>query len=170
MTVSPRSDPAPDPALGPAETARVALEEVCSGRRPDKLEHIYHEGFADHVNDVTYFGHDGARRSIAGYLALFSDLAFRVDDQVTEGDKVASRWTLTGTHRRRRVELHGVVLSRVRDDQIIEDWAFTDRVELLRQLGAWRSVLLVVNQLWLLLPAFTRSPGGRAARRSAHRC
>ncbi|OLT00431.1 hypothetical protein BJF90_35130 [Pseudonocardia sp. CNS-004] len=129
----------------------MALEEVCSGRRLDKLEHIYHEGFVDHVNDVTYLGRDGARRSISGYLALFSDLAFRVDDQITEGDKVASRWTLTGTHRSRPVELHGIVLSRIRDGQIIEDWAVTDRVELLRQLGAWRSMLLVVNQLWSLL-------------------
>jgi predicted ester cyclase len=145
------SDPAPETPLSPTEIARVALEEVCAGRRPDKLEHIYHEGFVDHVNDVTYLGRDGARRSISGYQALFSDLAFRVDDQVTEGYKVASRWTLTGTHRSRRVELHGIVLSCVRDGQIIEDWAFTDRVELLRQLGAWRSVLLLVNQLWLLL-------------------
>lgn len=47
--------------------------------------------------------------------------------------------------------LHGIVLSRIRDGQIIEDWAVTDRVERLRQLGAWRSMLLVVNQLWSLL-------------------
>jgi hypothetical protein len=75
------------------------------------------------VDDVTYLGRDSARRSISGYLALFPDPALRVDDQLTEGDKVASPWTLTGTHRSRRVELHGIVLSCVRDGQIIEDWA-----------------------------------------------
>jgi hypothetical protein len=30
---------------------------------------------------------------------LFSDLSFVVDQQVTEGDSVASRWTLRGTNR-----------------------------------------------------------------------
>ncbi|MHA6632052.1 ester cyclase [Pseudonocardia sichuanensis] len=141
----------------------MALEEVCSGRRLDKLEQIYHAGFVDHVNKVTYPGHDGARRSISGYKALFTDLAFRVDDQITEGDKVASRWTLTGTNRGRPVELHGIVLSRVCDGQIIEDWAVTDRLELLRQLGAWRSVLLLVNRRWSL--PWRRVGGRRPSRR-----
>jgi predicted ester cyclase len=28
------------------------------------------------------------------YRAVFPDLAIRVDDQITEGDRVVSRWTL----------------------------------------------------------------------------
>ena len=62
----------------------------------------------------------------------------------------ASRWTLNGTHRRRQVRLWGTVISRLEDGQIVEDWAASDSLDLVRQLGVWRSVLLVVKH-WRLL-------------------
>jgi predicted ester cyclase len=89
------------------ETARRALEDVCSGRDLNGIARDYHPGFVDHVNRFTYRGHEGARRSVALYLELFPDLRFQVNDQVSEGDKVVSRWTLRGTHKGRgRVGRH----------------------------------------------------------------
>jgi predicted ester cyclase len=76
---------------------------------------------------------------------LFPDLSFKVEEQVTEGDRVASRWTLHGTHRGRRVELRGVVISRFQDGRIIEDHAASDTMELVRQLGLWRTALLAIK-------------------------
>src|SRR5215210_6079398 len=70
----------------PAATARVALEDVCSGRNLDGIPDVYHPDFVDHVNALEYRGHEGARRSVALYLELFPDLSFVVDEQVTEGD------------------------------------------------------------------------------------
>jgi ubiquinone/menaquinone biosynthesis C-methylase UbiE/predicted ester cyclase len=131
-------------------TARRALEEVCSGRDLDGISRAYHPEFVDHVNRFTYFGHDGARQSVALYLALFPDLSFSVDDQVTEGDRVASRWTLRGTHRGREVELRGIVISRFEDGRIIEDWAASDTLELVRQLGLKRSLQLAVEHRKLI--------------------
>jgi predicted ester cyclase len=127
------------------ETARRALEEVCSGRDLGALPDVYHEDFVDHVNALEYRGHDGARRSVALYMALFPDLRFEVEEQVTEGDRVASRWTLTGAHRGRRVRLTGIVISRFRDGRIVEDHAASDTMELVRQLGIWRSILLALK-------------------------
>jgi predicted ester cyclase len=132
------------------KTARVALEEVCSGRDLDGITRVYHPDFVDHVNRLTYRGHAGARQSVALYLALFPDLRFEVDEQVSEGDKVASRWTLRGTHRGRSVELHGIVISRFEDGRIIEDWAASDTVELARQLGVWRTLRLLVEHRRLI--------------------
>jgi ketosteroid isomerase-like protein len=97
------------------DTARRALEEVCSGRNLDGIPRVYHPEFVDHVNGLEYRGHDGARRSVALYLELFPDLRFEVEEQVSEGDRVASRWTLQGTHRGRTVELRGIVISRFED-------------------------------------------------------
>jgi len=131
------------------ETARRALEGVCSGRDPDGLPLVYHPEFVDHVNAVEYRGHEGARKSIALYRELFPDLRFVVEDQVSEGDKVASRWTLHGTHRGRPVRTTGIVISRFEDGRIIEDHAASDTMELVRQLGAWRSLLLAA-QHWRL--------------------
>jgi predicted ester cyclase len=132
------------------ETARSALEEVCSGRDLAGIARVYHPAFVDHVNRLTYTGHDGARSSVALYLALFPDLSFEVDDQVSEGDKVASRWTLRGTHRGRSVELHGIVISRFQDGRIIEDRAASDTVELARQLGLWRTLRILVEHRKLI--------------------
>jgi predicted ester cyclase len=126
-------------------TARRALEEVCSGRDLGSLPDVYHPEFVDHVNTLEYRGHDGARRSVALYLALFPDLRFRVEEQLTEGDRVASRWTLTGTHRRREVTLTGIVISRFKEGRIVEDHAASDTLELVRQLGIWRSILLALK-------------------------
>jgi predicted ester cyclase len=132
------------------ETARRALEEVCSGRDPDGFEDVYSEKFVDHVNAMEYHGTDGARRSVALYLELFPDLQFMVDEQVTEGDRVVSRWTLHGTHRGRKVRLTGIVISRFEDGKIVEDWASSDTIEILRQLGVWRSLVLLVKHRKLL--------------------
>jgi ubiquinone/menaquinone biosynthesis C-methylase UbiE/predicted ester cyclase len=142
------------------ETARRALEEVCSGQDLDGISSVYHPDFVDHVNRVTYRGHDGARRSVALYLELFPDLRFDVDEQVSEGDRVASRWTLRGTHRGRKVELRGIVISRFEDGQIIEDWAASDTMELVRQLGLRRTLQLAVKHRKLLLDKRDK-PGGR---------
>jgi predicted ester cyclase len=128
-----------------AETAKRALEEVCSARDLAALPDVYHPDFVDHVNSLEYRGHEGARKSVALYKALFPDLRFVVEDQVTQGDRVASRWTLHGTHRGRQVKLSGIVISRFQDGRIIEDHAASDTMELVRQLGLWRSLLLAVR-------------------------
>jgi hypothetical protein len=57
---------------------------------------------------------------------------------------------LASSHRRRQVKLWGIVISRLEDGQIVEDWAASDSLDVVRQLGVWRSVLLVVKH-WRLL-------------------
>ena len=134
----------------PTNVARRALEDVCSGKDPAGIEEVYSPRFVDHVNALEYHGTDGARRSVALYRELFPDLQFVVEEQVTEGNRVASRWTLHGTHRGRRVRLTGIVISRFEDGQIVEDWAASDTMELVRQLGIWRSLLLLARHHRLL--------------------
>jgi predicted ester cyclase len=128
-----------------ATRARLALEDVCSGTRMADLADYYHPDFVDHVNGTTYVGHDGARESVKTYQRLFKDLRFEVVQQVTEGDSVASRFVVHGIHQGRRVRLTGIVISRIHDDRIIEDFAVTDTVGLARQLGWWRTLLLVAT-------------------------
>jgi ketosteroid isomerase-like protein len=123
-----------------ADVARRALEVACAGKAPGAIEEVYAPTFVDHVNSMIYRGTAGARRSVALYLELFPDLEFVVEEQVSEGDRVASHWALHGTHRGRRVRLWGIVISRLDGGQIVEDWAATDSLDLLRQLGFWRSL------------------------------
>ena len=133
-----------------AEIARYALEQVCSGRRLEDLEKCYAPSFVDHVNALEFHGHAGARKSVALYRRIFDNLQFKVDQQVTEGDRVASHWTLTGTNRGRNVEFSGITISRFEDGRIAEDWGYSDTLEIARQLGV-RRTLMVVAKEWRAL-------------------
>jgi ketosteroid isomerase-like protein len=97
------------------QVARTALEQVCSRGDMTLAPRCYAEDFADYVGSLEYHGLDGVERSTALYRALFDDLAFDVVDQVAEGDRVASRFVLTGSNRGRRVRLWGITISRLRD-------------------------------------------------------
>jgi hypothetical protein len=48
------------------------------------------------------------------------------------------------------VALRGIVISRFQDGRIVEDWAASDTLELPRQLGLWRSLLLLARHHKLL--------------------
>jgi predicted ester cyclase len=131
--------------------AREAIENVCSGKRLSAAAEYYDANFTDHVNAMVFHGIAGVHRSVALYQQLFADLRFVVEDQVTEGNRVASRWTLHGTHRGRRVRLTGITISRVENAKIVEDWGATDTIALVRQLGFWRTGLVLIQHPKLLL-------------------
>jgi predicted ester cyclase len=127
-----------------AAIAREAIEVVCAGGL-DRVAEFYDEDVVDHVNGMTFRGHSGARESLRFYQSIFTDLRFEVDDQVTQGDRVATRWTMLGTYRRRQIALHGLAISRFRDGRIIEDNSVSDSLALPRALGVLRTVLLLVD-------------------------
>ena len=85
----------------------------------------------------------------AGFMQVFTtafpDAHITVDDSISERDLVASRWTITGTHRGdfqgvpptgRRITIKGVDFSRVVDGKIAEHWAQFDLMGLMQQIGA----------------------------------
>jgi predicted ester cyclase len=124
-----------------AAVARKALEEVCTRGDLTLARECYAPDFVDHVNAMDLHGQDGIRRSTGLYRALFDDLQIRVVDQVSEGDRVVSRWLMTGSNRGRRAEMSGITISRLADGHIVEDWTALDSLELLRQLGLVRTLL-----------------------------
>lgn len=78
-------------------------------------------------------------------VAAFSDLEVVIDDIIAEGDKVAARLTITGTHdlgpfagkppTGKRVRYGSFRFYRVAEDKVVETWAMQDRLGLLQQLG-----------------------------------
>ena len=133
------------------DVARVALEQVCARGDMALAPRCYAEDFVDHVGRLEYRGLAGVRRSTEMYRTLFDDLAFDVVDQVAEGDRVASRWVLTGANRGRPVRLWGITISRLRGGRIVEDWSAFDGHELLRALGLRRTLLIAPGLLRALL-------------------
>ena len=129
-----------------AASARRALEHVCSGAGVEPPSTYYSPDFVDHVNDLEFHGLDGARRSVEMYRGVLSDLDISVEEQLVDGDRVTSRFLVTGTNRGRRVRFHGITISRFENGLIVEDWSVTDTLGMLRQLGAWRSILVGLRQ------------------------
>ncbi|HEU0032137.1 MAG TPA: ester cyclase [Kofleriaceae bacterium] len=129
-----------------ARDARAALECVCSGAETERAPQFYSPDFVDHVNDFELRGLEGVRRSVELYTSVLDDLQISVEDQVVDGDRVTSRFVVTGTNRGRRVRFHGITISRFEGGRIVEDWSVTDTLGMLRQLGGWRSVLVAIRQ------------------------
>jgi predicted ester cyclase len=92
---------------------------------------------------------EGRRRWLPMEWAAFPDTRFDVHDVVAEGDRVVVRWTMTGTHRGecrtplgafpptgRRVEVKGLIMYRLEDGQLAQEWLGDTWLSMLRQLGA----------------------------------
>jgi predicted ester cyclase len=122
--------------------ARQAIEIVCAGDL-SRMEEFYRPDFVDHINDMTFRGYDGGRESVAFYKTIFKNLRMGAEEQITEGNRVASRWVLSGSYHRRPVTLRGITISRFAEDgRILEDRGHSDSISLVRQLGVIRTLVL----------------------------
>lgn len=77
------------------------------------------------------------KKTIERSRQLASDLNLRVEDQIAEGDRVATRWTATMTREGRGVTLSGITVDRFERGKIVEAWRCMDRLGLLQQTGAF---------------------------------
>ncbi len=137
-----RPDICPADSADLAVRARGALERVCSGKDLDPADRYYATTFVDHVNDLEFRGLEGTRQSVDLYKAVLDDMEVKVEEQIVEGNRVTSRFVVTGRSGHRRVRFNGITISRFENGKIVEDWSVTDTLGLLRQLGPWRSVRL----------------------------
>ena len=109
----------------------------------DALHEIVSDDYVLHPDGVS--GVDGLTEMVEGYRSTIGDLSVRIDQQLTDGDYVATRFTILGTHAGelmgaaptgKPVEFSGITISRCRDGRIVEEWELTDTLGLLRQVGA----------------------------------
>jgi steroid delta-isomerase-like uncharacterized protein len=82
--------------------------------------------------------------SIMAYTA-FPDATYSMDDSIAEGDKVANRYTLRGTHKGafmgipptgKQIVVKGANIYRISEGKIVETWDFLDTFGMMAQLGA----------------------------------
>lgn len=90
-------------------------------------------------------GVEGLKDVLRGMLAGFPDMRFAVEEQISDVDKVLSRFEWTGTHRGaflgvpatgRPVKVWGMVIDRLVDGRIKETRILMDTLGLMMQLGA----------------------------------
>jgi predicted ester cyclase len=78
----------------------------------------------------------GMKKTIARNRESTPDLVITIDDQISEGSKVATRWTATMTQQGKKVSLKGITIDRFENGKIVEAWRTIDMLGLLRQTGA----------------------------------
>jgi steroid delta-isomerase-like uncharacterized protein len=121
--------------------------EILNEGNFDVVEEIYAPDYVSHdptmPEDVR--GVDGAREFYSMYSNAFPDAEITIEEQVAEGDTVATRWTGRGTHQGElmgvppsgnRVEVMGVTISRIEGDKIVEEWDIYDALGMMQAIGA----------------------------------
>ena len=87
---------------------------------------------------------DGFKQMMSGLVAAFPDLHITIEDQITAGDKVATRWVAVGTNSAalgnvpatgRQVRVDGLILDRVAKGRVVERWELWDQMGMVQQLG-----------------------------------
>jgi steroid delta-isomerase-like uncharacterized protein len=90
-------------------------------------------------------GPEGVKEFISTYRAAFPDARITVEQQLAEGDLVATRWSGRGTHEGelmgmeptgKQVTVSGLTLSRVEGGKIVEEFQNWDTFGMMQQVGA----------------------------------
>jgi steroid delta-isomerase-like uncharacterized protein len=128
-------------------TVRRFIEEVINQGRFDSAPRFVWE---DVVEQVPLPGQgpglEGLNDVLRGMRSAFPDLHFSVEEQITEGNKVLTRFEWTGTHQGafigiaptgRPVKVWGMVIDRLESGRIKDTRILMDMLGLMIQLGVF---------------------------------
>lgn len=114
-----------------------------SGGHMDVIDEVFHPEFElEHPSLPP--GIEGVKTIVKMNNDAFEGWHFTIHDLICEGDKVVARYTATGIHRNsfmnetptgKEVQLNGISIYKIKDNQIIKDWYAPDELNFLIQLG-----------------------------------
>ena len=109
-------------------------------------DHLYGSDYVCHfVAGIEWKGIEDLKRQVVATRTAFPDWNEKVDDIFVKGDRVAIRFTSTGTQQGkfegiaptgRRVTIREAAFFRVVGGKIVEQWGFADSQALMQQLMA----------------------------------
>jgi predicted ester cyclase len=127
---------------------RKTIEEPWKGNW-DVIDEYIAPGYIGHDPSLPepIRGIDGTKANYQQYIDAFSGAQITVDEQIAEGDIVATRWTGRGTHTGelpgtgisptgKDITVSGITLSKIEGGKIIEEWTNWDTLGMLVQIGA----------------------------------
>jgi len=129
------ADPTTAACAAQLRTVRRLIDDVWNLGHLELLTDLVSEGYVGHLPIGDHYGPQGLRIDIAAYRAALPDLVVTLEDLMSAGDRVARRYTLSGTHCERfmgiaatglAVELHAIAIDRMADGKLIESWVQID--------------------------------------------
>jgi steroid delta-isomerase-like uncharacterized protein len=125
---------------------RRYVEEVGNQGNLDLVDEIF-ANYVSHQPDgsVLERGPEDVKRFMGEFRSAFPDFHTTIEDQIAEGDRVATRWTMRGTHEGefrgiaptgKRITVTGIGIFRFSEGKVVESWDSFDQLGMLQQLGA----------------------------------
>jgi len=121
------------------------LIDAINTRNWGLIDEVMAPGYIDHYAlPGQKTGREGYKEGLISFTNAFPDFQFTIDDMVAEEDKVAIRFTMTGTHKgeivgilptNKRITYTHIHIFRYVSGKIVEDWGFGDRLGFMEQLG-----------------------------------
>lgn len=108
------------------------------------LEEVIHPEYQYLSSDSQLRGIGQLREFIQAFRNAFPDLNLQIDDFFSSNDRICTAFTLKGTHgqdfmgipaTKKAVEVQGMVMSRIKDNKILEDREILDNLTFFQQLG-----------------------------------
>ena len=125
------------------------FEEVWNKKREDAVDEMMAEDGVGHgltgPEGETIRGPESFKKLQRAFLSAYPDLRITVEDTVVEGDKIAARCRVTGSHKGEgvgvaptdnKVDFTGMLMVRVKDGKIVEAWNEFNFMEMYSQVGA----------------------------------
>ncbi len=90
-------------------------------------------------------GPAGAKELVQNFRDAFPDIHVQIEYQIADGDRVASKWAMTGTHQGkfmgkaptgRKVSLSAVSIDRIANGKVVEYNTFRDDLGFIQQIEA----------------------------------
>jgi steroid delta-isomerase-like uncharacterized protein len=127
------------------ETIRYFYDEIWNKGNYDVADEVFSPEFVGHApGDLGVVGNQAVKGFVKQWRDAFPDLKIEIDAQFAEGEKVATRFTCTGTNHGslmgipptgKFAKMYGAAISRVVDGKVMSDWGEFDVLGLLMQLG-----------------------------------
>ena len=121
------------------------VEEVFNKGDLSFVEDIIAPDYVCHMSETYEFkGIDGFKQIVTGTRNAFPDLHYTIESLVAEGDKLAVRYSWTGTHQGdffgvaptgKRVNMKEAIFYRFKDGKEVEALPYADMLSLFQQLG-----------------------------------
>jgi steroid delta-isomerase-like uncharacterized protein len=101
-------------------------------------------GYIYHLSSLPDMNREQTIQRMVTVVSAFPDLNFSIDDMVAEGDKVAVKYTIKGTHKGtyqgipatgKQIAVKGVEIFKIAGRKLVEGWDFPDSLGLMTQLG-----------------------------------
>jgi steroid delta-isomerase-like uncharacterized protein len=119
---------------------------------------VFEQGNIEHLDELLapdYINHspatpdlptgpEGVKAVVTMFRSAMPDLRVVVEDMIAEGDKVATRYTLEGTHESelfgvpptgQQLSIKSITVEQVSDGKIRDHWRVTDELGMMQQLG-----------------------------------